>query len=176
MASTAIFIAPSSARLLSFHRDDLAALVVTAVRAHAVRELRLPALRADRARGRVELVVRAALAAAGLRVSSLRQRHEAPLWSSLVQSRGEILECGQARIGRPLGARAAREVPVGAARGAEPAAVLTAERLHRQRERRLTLDEPREIDLVVVVEVEVEVVGSELHAVSRRRAGDEAGV
>jgi hypothetical protein len=62
-------------QLATFGRDDLATLVVPAVRAHAVWQLRLSALRAHGTRGIVELVVRAALASARLGVASFRQRH-----------------------------------------------------------------------------------------------------
>src|SRR5205085_1743581 len=62
-------------QLRAFGRDDLATLVVPAVRTDAVRQLGLTALRTHRACGRRQLVVRAALAAAGHGVASLRQRH-----------------------------------------------------------------------------------------------------
>src|SRR5215510_16350835 len=62
-------------RLRPFDGDDLPALVVPAVRADPVGQLRLATLRAYRARGRSELVVGATLAAARLRMSSFRQRH-----------------------------------------------------------------------------------------------------
>ena len=54
---------------------NLALAVVAAVRAHAVRGLRLAALRAGARRGRLQRVVRAALAAAGLGVSAFWIRH-----------------------------------------------------------------------------------------------------
>src|SRR5438477_12995100 len=102
MASTAIFIPEPPLRLLAFDRDDLPSLVMAAVRADVVRQLRLGTLRAHRAGGRGELVVRASLAATCLRVSSFRQRHEgSPLWSFVMRSRGEIPERDQARVGCP---------------------------------------------------------------------------
>src|SRR5215831_16502457 len=65
--------------LRAFDRDDLPALVVPAVRADAVRQLGLAALRTDGPSGRGELVVRPALAPSGFRVSSLGKRHEVSL-------------------------------------------------------------------------------------------------
>src|SRR5262249_22411638 len=56
------------AALRAFHGNDFAALVVPAVRAHAVWQLRLPTLGTERARRGGELVVGAALAAARLAV------------------------------------------------------------------------------------------------------------
>src|SRR5262245_23227558 len=66
IASSAIFMGDRPAETLgAFHLQHLATLVEAAVRAHLVRELRLPALRAHRARRRGHLVVGSALAAAG---------------------------------------------------------------------------------------------------------------
>src|SRR5687767_3401284 len=62
--------------LSPFDRDDLPSFVVAAVGADAMRELGLPALRAHRAGGRGELVVRPALSAARLGMSSFGQRHD----------------------------------------------------------------------------------------------------
>src|ERR671922_2084947 len=62
-------------QLATFGRDDLATLVVPAVRAHAVRELRLAALWTHRAGRVIELVVGAALAPPRYGVASFRQRH-----------------------------------------------------------------------------------------------------
>src|SRR5215470_17599424 len=62
-------------QLRAFGRDDLATLVIPAVRTHAVRQLGLAALRTHGPCGRRQFVVRAALPAAGYGVASLRQRH-----------------------------------------------------------------------------------------------------
>src|SRR5437868_9419067 len=149
MASTAIYMPEPP--LGAFDGDDLPAFVIAAMRADAMRQLRLAALRAHRAGRRGQLVVRPALAAAGLGMSSFRQRHDSPLWSFVMESRGQVLERGQARIGRSFRAGAGDEIAIAAAHGAKAPAVLAAERLHRQRERRLALHETRQIDLVVIV-------------------------
>jgi hypothetical protein len=56
---------------------DLALAIVAAVRAHAVRRLRFVALRAQAHRRRRQRVVSAALRRTGLRMSTLRIRHDA---------------------------------------------------------------------------------------------------
>src|SRR5207247_1197721 len=128
MASTATF------RLGPFDGDDLPTLVVAAVRADSVRQLDLAALRTERARRRGELVVRAALAPARLRVASFRQRHGGV--SLARASRRQVSEYGQPRVRRAIPASAGHHVPVPAADGAQAQTVLTAARLHRERERR----------------------------------------
>src|SRR5712691_10358930 len=77
MASTAIFIGRGSlaSKLLALDRDDFPALVVAALQADLVGQLHFPALRTDGPRGHGHLVVGAALAPAGLGMSSFRQRH-----------------------------------------------------------------------------------------------------
>src|SRR5256885_1842613 len=77
MASTAIFIGRGSlaSKLLALDRDDFSALVVAALQADLVGHLHFPALRTDGPRGHSHLVMGAALAPAGLGMSSLRQRH-----------------------------------------------------------------------------------------------------
>src|SRR5947199_642149 len=129
MASTATF------RLGPFDGDDLPTLVVAAVRADSVRQLDLAALRTERARRRGELVVRAALAPARLRVASVRQRRGGV--SLPTASRGQVSVCGLERQRRGIRASAGHPVPAFAADGAQAQTVLTAEWLHRERERRL---------------------------------------
>src|SRR2546426_579594 len=126
MASTATF------RLGPFDGDDLPTLVVAAVRADSVRQLDLAALRTERARRRGELVVRAALAPARLRVASFRQRHGGV--SLARASRRQVSEYGQPRVRRAIPASAGHYVPVPAADGAQAQTVLTAEWLHRRRQ------------------------------------------
>src|SRR5262245_4351472 len=75
MASTAIFMPPGPRPSGPFRRDDLPAFVVAAMWAHAVRQLRLPALRAHGARRGGQLVMRPAFATSGLGVAAFRQRH-----------------------------------------------------------------------------------------------------
>src|ERR1700730_18166557 len=77
MASTAIFIGRGSlaSKLLDLDRDDFPALVVAALQTDLVGHLHFPALRTDGPRGHGHLVVGAALAPAGLGMSSFRQRH-----------------------------------------------------------------------------------------------------
>src|SRR5581483_12412194 len=152
-------------QLATFGRDDLATLVVPAVRAHAVRQLGLAALRADGTRGVGKLVVRAALAPTGLGVASLRQRHGSLLERLVPQAGGQVAQRRQTGVGRALGARALHDVAIAAARRAQTAAVLTTERLHRQGERGFRLHHAVEVELVVYVEVHVEIVGAELDAV-----------
>src|SRR3990170_4288269 len=187
MASTAIFIgrgAPVRA-LLALDREDFPPLVEAALGADLVRQLDLPALRADRARGRGHLVVRPALAPARFRMASLWQRHlfGAPLPGSRArpsglfgQPVGQALERRPPRVG---GGRAGARgrVPVRAARRAETAAALAAERLHRQSQRGLGLEQGVEIDLVVFVDVRLEVVPAQLALLAPHgRAGHEARV
>ena len=64
-------------RLFLVDRPDLALTVVAAVRAHAVRRLRLVALGAQAHRGCRQGVVSAALRRTGLGMSTLRIRHDA---------------------------------------------------------------------------------------------------
>src|SRR2546426_5835890 len=164
MASTATF------RLGPFDGDDLPTLVVAAVRADSVRQLDLAALRTERARRRGELVVRAALAPARLRVASFRQRHGGV--SLARASRREVSEHGQPRVGRAIPASAGHHVPVAAADGAEAQTVLAAEWLHGERQRRLRFDQDVEVELVLLVELHVEVIGGELDVVRGGRARD----
>src|SRR2546426_395921 len=105
MASTATF------RLGPFDGDDLPTLVVAAVRADSVRQLDLAALRTERARRRGELVVRAALAPARLRVASFRQRHGGV--SLARASRRQVSEYGQPRVRRavPRAPKGSRQRP-----------------------------------------------------------------
>src|SRR2546430_706928 len=116
MASTATF------RLGPFDGDDLPTLVVAAVRADSVRQLDLAALRTERARRRGELVVRAALAPARLRVASFRQRHGGV--SLARASRRQVSEYGQPRVRRAIPASAGHHVPGPAADGAQAQTVL----------------------------------------------------
>src|SRR2546427_57899 len=154
MASTATF------RLGPFDGDDLPTLVVAAVRADSVRQLDLAALRTERARRRGELVVRAALAPARLRVASFRQRHGGV--SLARASRRQVSEYGQPRVRRAIPASAGHHVPVPAADGAQAQTVLTAEWLHRERERRLRFDQDVEVEVVLRVARDVEAVGGGL--------------
>src|SRR3989442_7203711 len=102
MASTSIFrLSSRGPPLRAFEGDDLSAAVVTTVRADAVRNLGLPALRAGGACRRAELPVRAALAAARLRVAAFRQGHEMTLPRSVVETRRQPLQNGQPRIRSP---------------------------------------------------------------------------
>src|SRR2546428_4957118 len=103
----------------------------------------------------------AALPPAGLGVASLRKRHRESLLLR-GQSTGQVLEDGEPRVGRSDGARALDEVAVAAARRAQAAAIRAAERLHRQLEARLGLDELYEVERVVRVEVQLEIVGAQL--------------
>src|ERR1051326_1632587 len=98
------------------------------------------------------------------------------LLRSLLVAARERLQDRQARVRRALGARAGIEVAVRAAHGAQPAAGRIAERLHRQRERRLRLDDTVEVDPIVDVEVGVEIVAPELRAVHARGLRREAEV
>src|ERR671931_520640 len=100
--------------------------VVAAVRAHAVRDLRLMALRALRVRGGLGLPVRPALGPAAVTLSTLRYRHRSSLSSGSVVL-AERVERVPAGIDRVI-ARALAEVAVPAAPRAEPQAVRTAER------------------------------------------------
>src|SRR3989442_13396735 len=149
MASTAIFIGP--ARIGTFDGDDLPALVVTAVRADAMRQLGLAALRTDRPRRRRQLVMGAALATARLRVASFGQRHRCSLLAlSVIESRGQIFKGGQARVHRARLTGAGDDVPVAAADGAEPPAIPAAEGLHGEHQRRPGLDQRTEVELVAL--------------------------
>src|SRR5258705_10256091 len=65
----------SNRELLLVYRPHLASRVVAAMRADAVRCLRLVALRAQIGRGRLQRIVRAALGRACLRVSAFWIRH-----------------------------------------------------------------------------------------------------
>src|SRR5438876_5299065 len=103
----------------------------------------------------------AALPSAGLGVASLRERHgESLLWTG--QSTGQVLQDGEAGVGSSAGARTFDHVAVAAACRAEATTIRAAERLHRQREGRLGLDQLRQVERVVRVEVELQVVGAEL--------------
>jgi hypothetical protein len=68
-------------QLGAFDGEDLPALVVTTVGAHAMRLLGLPTLRTNGRRGRRQLVVGAALAPACLRVAPFWKRHRGPLFA-----------------------------------------------------------------------------------------------
>src|SRR5262247_4622435 len=86
------------------------------------------------------------------------------------EPRSQIFKGRQTRIRRPLLAVTLNQVPVSAANRTEPEASLATQGLHRQGERRLRLDEDAHVDLVLVVEVDVQVICGELHAVGRGRA------
>src|ERR671930_349205 len=100
--------------------------VVAAVRAHAVRDLRLMALRALCVCGRLGLPVRPALGPAAVALSTLRYRHRSSLSSGSVVL-AERVERVPAGIDRVI-ARALAEVAVATTPRAEPQAVRTAER------------------------------------------------
>src|SRR4029453_19145869 len=168
MWSTAV-----TSRLGPLDRHDLPALVVPAVRANPMRQLRLATLRAHRARGRRELVMRAALSAACLRMASFRKRHRVLL---VRKPRSQVFEGGQPGIRRALLALALDHISVPAANATEPTTALAAERLHGKRERRLGLDQGADIDLVSVVEVHVEVVRGQLDVVCGGRTRHEPDV
>jgi hypothetical protein len=92
-----------NARLDRFDSGDLAALVVPAVRADAVRQLGLATLRAHRARGLGQLVVGCGACARG-RASDVAW---AAAWdgcpfSQFASRCGQVAERGQARVGRAL--------------------------------------------------------------------------
>lgn len=70
-----------TARLLLVHWPDGALAVIAAVRAHAMRCLRLVALRAEARRGRTKRIVSATFRRSCFGVSTFRIRHD----SSLVQ-------------------------------------------------------------------------------------------
>src|SRR5882672_8371726 len=112
-------------------RDHLFARVVAAVAAHAVRKLRLAAVRAERPGRHREFPVRAALLAAGARVSSLGYGHGStfPSLKSWTGFRGYDPP-GSAR--GHADASACPEIPILAAARAEPGARLAAERPHGQ--------------------------------------------
>ena len=108
--------------------------------------------------GAVELVVGAALPAARDRVSPLGQRHR----SDLLLEAPERLERRQTRVGLARLAPALGDVAVAAAHRAEPAAVGTAERLHRQGQIGLAPEEPRDVQDIPLVEVHLQIVPPEL--------------
>src|SRR5207249_597316 len=95
---------------------------------------------------------------------------------SAFAARGPLRENRQPGIGLLLPALAGRQVTVHTTGRAKTPAVFSAQGLHRQRERRLGLDQRAEIELVVRVEVRVEVVSAELQVVSGRRTGRQANV
>ena len=129
--------------LLLVNRSDLAPAVVAAVAAHGVRALRLMALRALADGGRPQRVVRAPLGRARFRVSSFGIRHRP---SSLGRRAGRVLAVGARAAGAsaararvdPLGpARARLAVAIHPAHRTQPAAIVAAQRLHRQRQKKL---------------------------------------
>ena len=112
--------------------------------------------------GRGELVVRAALAPARL-ASGVVSAAACEVLSSQRswKSRGQVLEGGQARVGRPRSrTRTATTLRLPPHTGHRPRQSVAAQRLHGQRERRLGLDRraPRSSSSLCV-EVEVEIVG-----------------
>src|SRR6185436_9332094 len=109
---------------------DLASLVVTAVRADAVRQLLLVAVGTVRQSRRRQRVVRAPLVAPGLRVASLGIRHRGFLLPALL----ELEERGEARIDVLHLARARLLVSIHPAGGAQFLAVVATDRLGRQGE------------------------------------------
>src|SRR4029453_15634797 len=87
-------------QLGSLDRDDFAPLVEAAVRAHAMRELDLAALRAQRPRRRHHLVVGTALAPTGLGMTPLWQGHGRARFLSVCWTLGAV---GGSRLPRLAG-------------------------------------------------------------------------
>src|SRR6266849_9053427 len=93
-----------------------------------------------------------------------------------MQSIRERLEGRPARIAGHGRAGAGHCVPVGATRRAQSLAILAAEWLHGQPEGCLGLEQGIEVDLVMVIDVALEVVGAQLPLLPATRAGNEACV
>ena len=115
-------------------RAGLAAAVVAAVAAHAVRRLGLVAMRAFAEADRLQRVVSPAFGRPGLRVSSLWIRHSGYLISRF--ARLEPFQRRQPRVVPPALARAGAVIEVRSAHRAQALAVVPAQRLHRQRKDR----------------------------------------
>ena len=133
------------------HVHDLATGVEPAVRAHAVRAARLVALRALVDRGRGDLVLRAALRGARVRLLLLRDGHGR---REKVADPSVELELGQlrpARVRRGLVRVVGILVEIRAALRAQAGAVRAARDLRRQRQRERVARPRREVELVVVV-------------------------
>src|SRR5438309_7559925 len=108
----------------------------------------------------------AALPSAGLGVASLRERHgESLLWTG--QSTGQVLQDGEAGVGSSAGARTFDHVAVAAACRAEATTIRAAERLHRQREGRLGLDQLRQVETETRLEEHTSELQSQFHLVCR---------
>src|SRR5262245_180399 len=154
MASTAIQIIQVS---VFVDGPGLATAVVAAVRADTVRRLRLVAVRTLRQTDRLECVMRAALRGPRLRVLSFGIRH---LGSFAVLSAFsfQVLQGSHSWIVPVAPAGARTTIQIRAADRAQSAAILAAQRLHRQRQVELLPHQLTEIDLVVLVERRREIV------------------
>src|SRR5438128_1670439 len=130
--------------LVAFDRDDLSPLVEPAVGADLMGWLGLAALGAGGPGRRRHLVVRPALAPAGLGMTSFGQGHRLTpilLRGLSRQALGPCLERRPPGIGDAYLTVAGDHVPVATTDRAETAAVLTTERFHREQQRRLRLEE-----------------------------------
>src|ERR1043166_3672690 len=125
-----------------FDGDHFAALVLAALRADPVRQLGLVALRARRRRLRLEEVVRAARARAGLGMAAFWIWHRCSLDVFLFrQQLPDVLQRAPALVDDRALARARLPVPVRAALRAEAETGLVTQRLQRHRELNLLLRE-----------------------------------
>src|SRR4029453_15791961 len=95
---------------------------------------------------------------------------------SVGQARGEVAQDGQTRVGRSRRARARYGVAVDPAHGTQALAVAPTQRLHRQGQAGLRLDDAGQVELIVVVEVQVEIIGAQLPAFAFTRPGHRLGV